>query len=225
MQEICWSLQYWLSHIIFTEICRISEKSLSSFSMLGIFERTSVSQILYGLYHCGAQTHQISTMPQSSSACWGQDRCRTPAADPDAQHPLAEAYPSLIPVSLGQDQDLNAPSSPPVLPPHSALPKVTLRRALQPAGIEPLLHFWFSGFGCTLKSGLPQWRNVQGEGLAQGLPDSTSGEEMQRKAIKLNISTMWYVILRMDSAGSSCCPAGFLLRVWHPLSGSSYTQR
>lgn len=112
MQEICWSLQYWLSHIIFTEICRISEKSLSSFSMLGIFERTSVSQILYGLYHCGAQTHQISTMPQSSSACWGQDRCRTPAADPDAQHPLAEAYPSLIPVSLGQDQDLNAPSSP-----------------------------------------------------------------------------------------------------------------
>lgn len=48
---------------------------------------------------------------------------------------------------------------------------------------------------------------------------------MQRKAMKLNVSTMWYVILRMDSAGSSWCPAGFLLRVWHLLSGSSYTQR
>lgn len=114
---------------------------------------------------------------------------------------------------------------PPVPPPCSALPCVTFCRALQPAGIKPLLHFWFSGLGCTLKSGFPQWRNVQGEQLAQGLPDATSGEETQPKAMKLNVSTMWYVILRMDSAGGSWCPAGFLLRVWYPLSGSIYTQR
>lgn len=113
----------------------------------------------------------------------------------------------------------------PVLPPRSALPRVTFCRALQPAGIEPPLHSWFLGLGCTLKSGLPQWRNVQWEQLAQGLPDSTSGEETQCKATKLNISTMGYVVLRMDGAGSCWCTARFLLRVWHPLSGSSYTQR
>lgn len=124
--------------------------------------------------------HQQQT--QMLSACWqrlllADTGVLTATSRSQSRSCCLKATPRPLPRALNS-----------VLPPRSAIPGVTFCRAPQPAATEPPLRFWFSWLGCTLKSRLPQWRNVQGEQLAQGLPDSTSGEKMQPKAMKLNVS-------------------------------------